>query len=311
MGTDISFALTVFSVFAPAGAIAFLLLSLMVLLGEESENGRRLEHWLILPLSVCMTGLVASATHLGTPSNALYVFMGWGRSPLSNEVAAAVCFMFAAGLLWLCSFNERVPARVFRILLVPICLMSLWLVGMISVVYSIHTIPTWNGPLVPFILWSMAFTTGPVLAIATVTFAERTSTYATRAARRAQSDSATSDKEIISSEPSRQRLSFLRAFAVTSLVAIFAGVGMMMAQDAELGSISNSLGVATDLAPQYTVIIAAYAILGITGIAVQALPLSKGKIPRRRMAFFSVALIFAGSFAVRTVFYSLRMTTGF
>ena len=44
-----------------------------------------------------MVGLVASATHLGNPANALYVFLGVGRSPLSTEVFCAVVFLALGG----------------------------------------------------------------------------------------------------------------------------------------------------------------------------------------------------------------------
>lgn len=57
-----------------------------------------------------MVGLVASATHLGNPANALYVFVGVGRSPLSTEVFCAVVFLALAGVYWLYSFAER-PRR--------------------------------------------------------------------------------------------------------------------------------------------------------------------------------------------------------
>ena len=54
-----------------------------------------------------MVGLVASATHLGNPANALYVFTGVGRCPLSTEVFAAVIFLALAGVYLLYSFVEH------------------------------------------------------------------------------------------------------------------------------------------------------------------------------------------------------------
>lgn len=63
------------------------MLALAVAFGHLDEKGRaRLAHATVIPLLVSMVGLVASATHLGTPANALYVLTGVGRSPLSNEV---------------------------------------------------------------------------------------------------------------------------------------------------------------------------------------------------------------------------------
>ena len=65
-----------------------------------------------------MVGLVASATHLGNPANALYVFLGVGRSPLSTEVFCAVVFLALAGLYWLYNFVEHPKPQLQRAWLV-------------------------------------------------------------------------------------------------------------------------------------------------------------------------------------------------
>ena len=97
--------LVLFTTLAPSGAVAYLIMGLPVLVGRaQDEVARRLNRWSCLPLVVTMVGLIASATHLGNPSNALYVFTGVGRSPLSTEVFAAVIFLALAGVFWLYSF---------------------------------------------------------------------------------------------------------------------------------------------------------------------------------------------------------------
>ena len=91
--------LVLFTTLAPSGAVAYLLMSLPVLSGRAAgDTARRLNQLTCLPLLVAMVGLVASATHLGNPANALYVFTGVGRSPLSTEVFAAVIFLALAGV---------------------------------------------------------------------------------------------------------------------------------------------------------------------------------------------------------------------
>ncbi len=100
--------LVLFTTLAPSGAVAYLLMSLPVLSGRAAgDTARRLNQLTCLPLLVAMVGLVASATHLGNPANALYVFTGVGRSPLSTEVFAAVIFLALAGVYWLYSFAEH------------------------------------------------------------------------------------------------------------------------------------------------------------------------------------------------------------
>ena len=91
--------LVLFTTLAPSGAIALALMGLPIVAGRASEDERRrIDKFVSVPLVVSMVGLVASATHLGNPANALYVFVGVGRSPLSTEVFCAVVFLALAGV---------------------------------------------------------------------------------------------------------------------------------------------------------------------------------------------------------------------
>ncbi|MFR1640267.1 MAG: DmsC/YnfH family molybdoenzyme membrane anchor subunit [Eggerthellaceae bacterium] len=55
----------------------------------------------VSPFPRRVDGGPAASTHLGNPANALFVFLGVGRSPLSNEVFCAVVFLPLAGVYWL------------------------------------------------------------------------------------------------------------------------------------------------------------------------------------------------------------------
>ena len=92
-----------------------------------------------------MVGLIASATHLGNPSNALYVFTGVGRSPLSTEVFAAVIFLALAGVFWLYSFAERPHVGLQRGLLAAIDVAIVAFVVAVAFAYSVDTILTWSA----------------------------------------------------------------------------------------------------------------------------------------------------------------------
>ena len=75
---------------APGATLAYVVLACTLLFGKlDSRLRQRIESWLIVPLAVATVGLVASATHLGTPSNALYVFRTVGSSPLATEIGRA------------------------------------------------------------------------------------------------------------------------------------------------------------------------------------------------------------------------------
>lgn len=171
--------LVVFTALAPAGILACAACALCVALAGAGRAGAwldekgaaRLSHAAALPLAVSMVGLVASASHLGTPSNALYVLSGVGRSPLSNEVACAVVFTALAGLYWLYSFAEKPNRALQRVWCCAVVAAGLVAVGAISLAYGAPTIVTWSHWSVPASLWLTAFAGAPLLFLATARLA--------------------------------------------------------------------------------------------------------------------------------------------
>ena len=122
--------LVLFTTLAPSGVVAFICMGLPVLgRGASVALRQRLNVFLGLPLVVAMVGLVASATHLGNPANALYVFLGGGRLVLA--MLAGAVFVAAVG----CA-------------------------------YAADTIVSWHTVYVPLNLMLNALVGGPILAIA-------------------------------------------------------------------------------------------------------------------------------------------------
>lgn len=136
-------ALVLFTTLAPSGAVAYALMSFPIIYGRLSDDAhRRIDKALCIPLIVSLVGLVASATHLGNPANALYVFMGVGRSPLSNEVFSAVIFLAFSGVYWLYSFAVK-PCRLLqRLLAVGACVSAIACITAIAFAYSADTVIT-------------------------------------------------------------------------------------------------------------------------------------------------------------------------
>lgn len=158
--------LVLFTTLAPSGAVAYLLMSLPVMLGRATgDAARRLNQLTCLPLVIAMAGLVASATHLGNPSNALYVFTGVGRSPLSTEVGCAVAFLALAGIYWLYSFAEHPRRGLQRGLLAAIDAAIVAFVVAVAFAYHVDTIIAWSLPLVPASLVLNSLVGGPLIAL--------------------------------------------------------------------------------------------------------------------------------------------------
>lgn len=232
--------LVLFTTLAPAGAVAYLIMGLPMLAGRvRGDAARRLNQCTCVPLVVAMVGLIASATHLGNPSNALYVFAGVGRSPLSTEVVCAVAFLALAGVYWLYSFAERPRRGLQRAMLAAIDVAIVAFVIGVAFAYHVDTIPTWSLPLVPASLGLNALMGGPVLALASFAAAG-----------------------FVSGRRGGRALLGLATIAWMANLVVYGALGF------QLRDIGNELVSAADLAGGYPAFLGAFALLSAAGIVV-------------------------------------------
>ena len=283
--------LVLFTTLAPSGTLAFIIMTMPILFGRVDAPLRaRLEKCLSIPLVLTLGGLVASATHLGNPSNALYVLSRVGASPLSNEVFAAVVFLAFAGLYWLYSFAQAPRRMLQRVWIVATALAGLAFIASIAQAYSVQTIVTWDSALVPVALCLNALVGGPVLA----------------------------GLGLRASGCIRPRGGGSLALAGTSLAALGANVAVYILQARQLDGMANQIVGVGDLVPHYGAMVAAFAVLCACGIALFACaggvrPATSASTGARRVVFRSAAgclLVFAGIFTMRFAFYMTHMTVG-
>ncbi len=273
--------LVLFTTLAPSGALAFVLMG-AALLREQGEARVRINRFLIVPIFVSLIGLVASATHLGNPDNALYVFTQVGHSPLSNEVFAAVVFMGLAGVYWLYQFADRANSRVQRAWLVVAMVSAVAFVAAVAFAYAGRTIVTWNTPFVPVALCLNALVGGPVLAVAGLHAANW--------------------------EPAAR--GFGRTMVAASGVALAVNVAAYAVQGMDLARMANAVGSAAALVPQYPAMVVLFAALCAVGLAMAGVPLFRRAELSRRRAAAAAALVYAGIFVMRFAFYMMHMTSG-
>lgn len=275
--------LVFFTTLAPTGVVAFMLMCLPSLAGRAiGEERVRLDRLTYIPIVVALVGLVASATHLGNPANALYVVLGVGRSPLSNEVVCGVVFFGLAGAYWLTSFSEHSRPRLRRAALVPLMVAGVLFVTAIALAYDADTILTWHSPYVPATLWMNALVGGPLLAVLGLC-----------AAKSPQASGG-----------------FGRALVIVSALAWVASVALYVLQGLALGGIENHMTSAAALVPGFMVFVAAYAVLSLAGVAGMA-AMVRGRMHATvacMAAFTAVALI--AIFIMRFAFYMMHLTVG-
>lgn len=290
--------LVFFTTLAPAGAAGFAVMALAVILEPADARAAALSHFLVVPLLLATLGLVASATHLGTPANALYVLTGVGRSPLSNEVFFAVVFLVLASTYWLKSFGRPLSALARRLWVGAAAVAGLVLVGFIAVAYSVPSIASWNLPTAPATLWLNALCSGPLVGIATVAYAR---------------------------QPFGKKM--VVALLAVAAAALLANNAVLAFQWASYGSIATTAAAASDLVPPLPAVAGAYTLLcgcgtllcGVASLkeryAVCGEPGASATMRRTRrlrltLSIAGALLSLAGCFVVRFAFYMSYMTVG-
>lgn len=317
--------LVVFTTLTPASAVAFAFLAVMAFLtprqgrhrSERQSAGQqfqdvtseelladrmRLDHALFVPLALAWLGFIASATHLGTPANALYAFSGIGRSPLSNEVTAVVAFLFFGGIYWLMSFrrsHSRPIETVVTIMLIPCLVSVVCLLICTANAYHIDTIPTWDSWIASACYVAGALCSGSALA-------------ACMRLALLKNDS-----------PSGlRRVALVQAHTATlvAAVALVAHIALLIAYAVQLSGISNNItSGAVWASSAYPPVICLVAALGALGMAClfraeRSLRAGKQLDTGRHKGAFSVAgaaavLVAAG--ISRAAFYGAYLSLGF
>lgn len=281
--------LVLFTTLAPTGIVGCLAMMSQLLRKELPDFVRSaLSTYLWIPVLVALIGLVASATHLGNPANALYVFSGVGRSPLSNEVCAGVVFFGLAGTYWFHSFSQKRQPVLERAWIALAMVSGAVFLACIAFAYQVETIPTWAHPLVPVALVLNGLVGGPLLALVGLAAAEV--------------------KEQGSVMGHTRRV--VKACIVVSSVAIVADAVTYVAYGLSALPLANSSVSAVALAPHYYVALAVFIVACGTAVGLQAYVLRKEQQISIASASASALLACVGVFAMRFTFYMLHMTVG-
>lgn len=275
--------LAVFTTLAPAGVVALIIVALARIITKDHEQAIRLDRIIALPFATALVGFIASATHLGTPANALHVFAGVGASPLSNEVLSVCIFLLLAGSYWMYAFKLNFPDSLAKIWLAAIIISGGAFLFCTSQAYAVQTVPTWNTFFTPLNIVISGIFTGCLLALVFLTVARGISWQGNRT---------------------------LIALSLMSYVADGVVLVLFVLQ---LSYITNNEFSAISLIPDYPIIIGLYSILGFFAIVVSILAIKRPGEKKMQIIALVVSCVLAllAVFISRVLFYSLHMTVGF
>lgn len=240
-----------------------------------------MNHAMIVPLGVAWAGFIASATHLGTPANALHAVEGIGRSPLSNEVVAVVAFLFFAGVYWLYTYKLSYSRRFADVLAVSAIASCVGMVALMAVAYSVPTVASWNTWHAPVNLALSALVGGVSLSSSLLRAFSPETTRWCAALRRV--------------------LPFL-------ILALMLGHASYAAF---LSGVTNNVACAADAVPLYGALIGIFTGMALAGWALQR---AFSRPSGRRAAVLDAcgcALVFGALLVARIPFYEAYLSVGF
>ena len=196
-------------------------------------------------------------------------------------MCAAVLFLGISGLHWLYQFAEHARQRVLNVLLGAAMVASLAFLISVAFAYASRTVVTWDTPFVPVALCLNALVGGPVLALFCLRFSRWS--------------------------PLESRVGGM--LLALSSAALLANAGVYVAQGMSVLTMRNYLVSAEQLVPTYGAMATVFFLLAVAGVAVDALPLMRGRGISVASAAIASALVFAGIFVMRFAFYMMHMPT--
>lgn len=275
--------LVLFTTLAPAATAACLIAALPLLSARIDYDVRySVAKSFSIPLAIASIGLVFSATHLGNPSNALYVFAGVGRSPLSNEVFSAAVFLLCAGTFWMASFSREHHVHVVRVWYAVCVATGALFIAAVAFAYHVETILTWHVNNVPASIVLNAAFMGPVLGLATL--------------------------HASSWEPVQGKLA--RALLAVAGVALVLGIVNYALLGADVLGKGNALFRVAELVPFYWAGVGAFALMGAVSLALSTWALKRSGLRRTIVATCSCAVGLLAVFVMRALFYLMHITVG-
>lgn len=164
--------LALFSTLAPVGAGAFLVLAMALSTAKPDADAlRRIDRFTAIPVALVVVGFIAAFFHLASPLNALGVFAGVGRSPLSNELVVGCIFAVVMLAYWIWALTGKMPEGARKGLVWATAALGLVFALFTGMAYMIDTIPSWNTFAGPVQMLGFALLGGAAVGVLVLTLA--------------------------------------------------------------------------------------------------------------------------------------------
>ena len=165
--------LALFTTLASVGAGAFIALAVAFFKTSFGEQkARAIDKATLVPTIVVLAGFVAAFFHLANPMNAMNVFAGIGRSPLSNELCVASLFAAAMVVYAVLAVTGKLNEGSRKGFLAVLAVLAVAFAAAMGMAYSLPTVPTWDAPWPVCQMLGYALFGGAVMGACVLAFAD-------------------------------------------------------------------------------------------------------------------------------------------
>lgn len=165
--------LALFTTLASVGAGAFIALAVAFFKTSfTEEKARAIDKMTLVPTVVVLIGFVAAFFHLANPMNAMNVFAGIGRSPLSNELCVASLFAAAMVVYAILAVMGKLNEGSRKGFLAVLAVLAVAFAAAMGMAYSLPTVPTWDSPWPVAQMLGYALLGGAVMGACVLSFAD-------------------------------------------------------------------------------------------------------------------------------------------
>lgn len=158
--------LAIFTTLAPISAGSFIALAIAFLTTKFApEQLKKIDRMTWIPLAVLVVAFIAAFFHLTQALNAVNVFAGVGRSPMSNEIVVGVVFFVVALVYCVLGTVGKLSEGLRKGLSVVVAVVGLVFALTVGMAYMIETIVSWNTPLVPVTVLGFSLLGGGLMGL--------------------------------------------------------------------------------------------------------------------------------------------------
>ncbi|MEF9841290.1 MAG: DmsC/YnfH family molybdoenzyme membrane anchor subunit [Raoultibacter sp.] len=278
------FPLALFTTLAPVGVGAFALLAIAFFTVRFSdEELKKIDMMTLVPLGFILGGFALSFLYSTNPQSALCGIVGWGFSPLSNEMVAGVLTFLLAVVYWVFAMAGKLGILARKIFCTVVAALGIVFSFLVGLAYVTPAVVSWYVIFPPFEILGFSLLGGMVLGTFVLALSGALST-------------------------AKSTNLFKVTVMIVAAIGFFLGVGSMFSHLGYVDTLATATASGTVLVAGVVGYVGMFVVCLLLALVLEIIALYKSSTTL--IMGLGVAWGLAGIVIARLVFYALQMPSG-